>query len=141
MSHGITHNIANEPMVINVSFHPNVINRNPITIGARIAPTDVEALNNPWPNARSFVGNHSALDFVTPGHGPASPRPSINRNPVRDFIPEAIKVKASAAPQIIADTAKPFLVPILSYNLPEKIWLIPYAIIKKIVMVANTFLV
>ena len=77
-------------------------------------PTEVDALNSPWAIARSFDGNHSALDLVVPGHGPASPRPSMKRNPVRDLSPTDRDARASAAPQSSADAVKPFLVPILS---------------------------
>ena len=85
-----------------------------MTIGARIEPTEVEALNRPCASARSLVGNHSALDLVVPGHGPASPRPSMKRNAVSDLNPAAKAVKASAAPHSSAEKAKPRRVPMRS---------------------------
>ena len=32
-----------------------------------IPPIDAPELNKPWANARSLIGNHSALDLVAPG--------------------------------------------------------------------------
>ena len=105
-----------------------------IIIGARIEPMEAAAPNNPCAKARSFCGNHSALLFVVPGHGPASPNPSIIRKKVSEKIPLEREAKASAVPHINTLQKKPFRHPILSYSFPETSWLIPYAIIKKIVI-------
>ena len=103
-------------------------------IGARIEPMEAAAPNSPCAKARSFCGNHSALLFVVPGHGPASPNPSIIRKKVSEKIPRERDANASAAPQTSTLQKKPFRQPILSYSFPETSWLIPYAIIKKIVI-------
>ena len=78
-------------------------------IGAMIEPKDAAAPNNPCANALSFCGNHSALLFVVPGHGPASPSPSIILNAVSEKMPLDNAVKASAAPQRSTDMKNPFL--------------------------------
>lgn len=59
---------------------------------------DAAAPNKPCAKARSFCGNHSALLFVVPGHGPASPNPSIIRKKVSEKIPRERDANASAAP-------------------------------------------
>ena len=97
-------------------------------------PMEAAAPNNPCAKARSFCGNHSALLFVVPGHGPASPKPNIIRKKVSEKIPLEREASASAAPHTSTLQKKPFRHPILSYNLPETSWLMPYAIIKKIVI-------
>ena len=96
-----------------------------IMMGAKIEPNEAAAPNKPCANARSFCGNHSALLLVVPGHGPASPNPSIIRNVVNERMPRDSDVMASAAPHNNTETKNPFLVPILSYIFPDTNWLIP----------------
>ena len=90
--------------------------------------------------ALSLIGNHSALDFVVPGQGPASPNPSAIRKNASCFNPVTTEVSVIAPPQIRAEIPNPFLVPTLSYKAPEMIWLTPYASIKLILIQANTSL-
>ena len=111
---GTTHKMPSEPTTTNVTRQPKARNNTGMSTGAMTEPTDAAAPKMPCAKARSFCGNHSALDLVVPGHGPASPRPSMTRKKVNDFKPVEIDARASAPPHTKAERVKPRRVPILS---------------------------
>ncbi len=113
-NHGKTQTIPSIPTTTNVTRQPNARKSAGIRIGATIEPIEAAPPKIPCAKARSFCGNHSALDFVVPGHGPASPRPSRTRKNVNDLSPVDNEANASAPPHNKADKVKPLRVPILS---------------------------
>ncbi len=87
-------------------------------MGAAIAPTLHPAFMMPAANARSFLGNHSAMVLTQAGKFPASPRPNRNRamlNPVMVLM-KACDMQARL--QKMTETEKPLRVPIQSRNRP-----------------------
>ena len=82
-------------------------------------PIDAAAPKSPCAKALSFCGNHSALLFVVPGQGPASPSPSIILKAVSENLPVENAASASANPHISTLPKNPLRQPTLSYNLPD----------------------
>ena len=66
-------------MITNAQYQPQCIVIHGTTSGVRRAPMLVPELKRPVANARSFLGNHSAVTLTAAGKFPASPNPSASR--------------------------------------------------------------
>ena len=84
-----------------------------------IPPIAAPELNIPCANARSLVGNHSALALVAPGQLPASAKPKTARNILNVNKPCAKACATVARDHTAIDKTKPRRVPIQSKILPN----------------------
>src|SRR5262245_17146595 len=97
------------------------------TSGVMIAPTLLPALKMPVANARSRLGNHSAVVLIAAGKLPDSPRPSAARAIAKPFAVRANAWLIAAMLHAMIDAAKPERTPTLSRKRPTPRKPKPYA--------------
>src|SRR5215469_2952794 len=74
-SHATIHNAPSAPVPMNAIRQPKRIVSHGTISGAVIAPILLPELKRPVASARSFLGNHSAIDLIEAGKLPDSPTP------------------------------------------------------------------
>jgi len=87
MSYTIIHNTNHinpkDPVMMKAHRHPHASVMNGTDNGATIAPMLVPELKMPVASARSFLGNHSAVDLIAAGKLPDSVRPNAPRTQMK----------------------------------------------------------
>src|SRR5258707_2230551 len=106
--------------------------------GDSAPPTAAPVLKMPIPRARSFGGNHSAIDLAAPGQLPASPSPRTERQKAKLVMLRAAAWATAAIDHTTIEIVNPMRVPTASYSRPESIWLAAEAMRKAFWLAARS---